>query len=69
MFFKNKKKERSEDLNQKVSKYQKWWQDQTEEISVNRSNSKKSKKSSGSCLKTARKKKPSDDSFVYYERN
>jgi hypothetical protein len=69
MFFKNKKKEHSEDLNQKVSKYQKWWQDQTEEVSVNRSNSRKNKKSSESCLKTAQKQKPSDDSFVYYERN
>jgi hypothetical protein len=64
MFFKNRKKEHSEDLNQKVSKYQKWWQDQTEELSFKRSNS---QKKDGSCSKATRR--PSDDSFVYYERN
>jgi len=69
MLFKNKKKNKSEDLNQKVSKYQKWWQDQTEEISLGRSNSKKNKKSPGSCLKAGNGRKPSDDSFVYYEGN
>lgn len=69
MFFKNKKKKDQEDLNQKVSTYQKWWQDQTEELSVSRSNSKKNKKSSGSCPRATRQRKSSDDSFVYYERN
>lgn len=69
MFFKNKKKKDQEDLNQKVSKYQKWWQDQTEELSFSRSNSKKNKKSSGSCLKAIPQRKSSDDSFVYYEEN
>jgi hypothetical protein len=64
MFFKNKKKECPEDLTRKVSKYQKWWQDQTEELSFGRSNS---RKKDGSCSKATRR--PSDDSFVYYEGN
>lgn len=69
MFFKNRKKEKQEDLNQKVSKYQKWWQDQTEEHSFGGSSSKKNKKSPGSGVKAAEKQRPSDGSFVYYEGN
>jgi hypothetical protein len=69
MFFKNRKKKDQEDLNQKVSTYQKWWQDQTEELSVSPSNSKKNRKSSGSDLKATRQRKSSDDSFVYHEGN
>jgi len=69
MFFKNKKRKDQEDLNQKVSTYQKWWQDQTEELPISRSCSKKNKKSSGACLKATRQRKSSDDSFVYYEGN
>jgi hypothetical protein len=69
MFFKNKKKKDQEDLNQKVSTYRRWWQDQTGELPGSRSNSKENKKSSGSCPKVTRQRKSSDDSFVYYEGN
>ncbi|KPL05270.1 MAG: hypothetical protein AMJ73_01545 [candidate division Zixibacteria bacterium SM1_73] len=69
MFFKNKKRKYKEDLNQKVSRYQRWWQDQTEESSQSKSNFKKNKKSSGSCLKAGEERKALDDSFVYYEGN
>lgn len=33
MFLKSKKKKKPEDLNQRVCKYQRWWQDQTGESS------------------------------------
>ena len=67
MFFKNKKKKYQQDLNQKVSKYQKWWQDRTEELPFSGSNFKKNKKSPGSPLKGGDEKKAWDDSFIYYE--
>lgn len=67
MFFKNKKKKYQQDLNQKVSKYQKWWQDQTEKLPFSRSNVKRNKKAPGSCLKAREEQKAVDDSFVYYE--
>jgi len=67
VFFKNKKKKYQQDLNQKVSKYQKWWQDRTEELSFNGSDFKKNKNSPGSPLKGGNEKKALDDSFVYYE--
>lgn len=69
MFFKNKRKNCEEDLNQKVTKYQKWWQDQTEELSLGGSGSKKNKNLSESRLKKAQGHRSSDDSFVYYEGN
>jgi hypothetical protein len=69
MFFKNKREKHQEDLNQKVSKYQKWWQDQTEEPSLSRSNLKKNRKSPESHQKAGQKQKAWDDSFVYYEGN
>jgi hypothetical protein len=61
MFFKNKKKNSEEDLNQKVCKYQRWWQDQTEEAPLRGSNSKKDK------LKGGKEQKSWDDSFVFHE--
>jgi hypothetical protein len=67
VFFKNKRKKYQQDLNQKVSKYQKWWQDQTEEFPVSRSDFKKNKKSQRAHLKAGKEQKALDDSFVYYE--
>ena len=69
MFFKTKKKKYQQDLNQKVSKYQKWWQDQTEELPFGRSNVKKTKSFPGSRVKAGGEQKTLDDSFVYYERD
>lgn len=69
MFFKNRKKKCQEDLNQKVCKYQRWWQDQTEESPPSRSNFKKNKKSPRSDLKREKDQKILDDSFVYFEGN
>jgi hypothetical protein len=69
MFFKNKRGKHQEDLNQKVSKYQKWWQDQTEELSLGRSTHRRNRKSPESQLKTGQKQKTWDDSFVYHEGN
>ncbi|MCK4224682.1 MAG: hypothetical protein KAX39_05845 [candidate division Zixibacteria bacterium] len=57
MFFKTKKN-RGEDLNQKVEKYRKWWQNQTQAFSFDRSNSSKKNKPN---------RKSFDSSFVYYE--
>jgi hypothetical protein len=69
MFFKNKKRKHQEDLNKKVSEYQKWWQDQTEKLSFSRSNFKKNKKSTESRFKAGKDQRSLDDSFVYYERD
>lgn len=55
MFFKRKDKGKSEDLNHKVEKFKKWWQDQSQNASTERSNFKKNKSSERS----------SDSSFVY----
>lgn len=62
MFFKNKKKNHPEDLNHKVSEYQKWWKDQTQELAPSRPNFKKDQTSPWS-------RRACDDSFVYYEGN
>ncbi|MCK4384942.1 MAG: hypothetical protein KAW52_01635 [candidate division Zixibacteria bacterium] len=69
MFFKNKKKKDQEDLNQKVSKYQKWWQDQTEKLPLSQSKLRKNKKSPVSRLKSGEEQKVLDDTFIYYEEN
>ncbi len=55
MFFKPKDRSKGEDLNRKVEKFKKWWQDQSQDISMDRSNSKKHKPNERS----------SDSSFVY----
>lgn len=68
MLFKNKKKKEQPDLNQRVSKYQRWWQDQTSGFSLSRS-VKAAKRSPGSRLKAEEPQKVWDDSFVYYEGN
>jgi hypothetical protein len=68
MFSKNKRKKRQEDLNQRVCKYQRWWQDQTGDPSFSRS-CKADKKSSESRLKPGETQRVLDDSFVYYEGN
>lgn len=68
MFSKSKKKKRQEDLNQRVCKYQRWWQDQTGESSFSRS-SKADNKSPESRLKAGETQRVLDDSFVYYEGN
>jgi hypothetical protein len=68
VLFKNKKKNKQPDLNQRVSKYQRWWQDQTGEFSLSRS-LKTDKKSPDSRLKAGETQKILDDSFVYYEGN
>jgi hypothetical protein len=60
MLFKPKNKNKSEDLNRKVEKYRRWWQDQTQEVSGEGSNSSK---------KDKRKEKSSDSSFVYCDDN
>ena len=68
MFLKSKKKKKPEDLNQRVCKYQRWWQDQTGESSFSRS-FKADKKSPKSRLNPGEAHKVLDDSFVYYEGN
>ncbi len=60
MFFKNRNKKRGEDLNQKVEKFRRWWHDQTQDLSYEKSN--RSKKSHSNT-------KPFDSSFVYYEES
>jgi hypothetical protein len=55
MFFKPKDRSKGEDLNRKVEKFRKWWQDESQDISMDRSNSKKRKPYP----------KSSDSSFVY----
>lgn len=55
MFFKPKDKGKVEDLNRKVEKFRKWWQDESQDISMDRSSSKKHKPYP----------KSSDSSFVY----
>jgi hypothetical protein len=55
MFFKPKDKNQSEDLNRKVEEFKKWWQDQSQSVSTERSDFKKNKSSERS----------SDSSFVY----
>jgi hypothetical protein len=60
MFFKSKDKDRPEDLNHKVEKYRRWWQDQTRDLSFKRSRSSK---------KSKRDERSSDSSFVYSDDN
>ena len=55
MFFKSKDKNKGEDLNRKVERFRKWWQDETQDASPDRSGSKKHKSYP----------KSSDSSFVY----
>ena len=55
MFFKPKDKSKGEDLNRKVEEFKKWWQDQSQNVSTERSDLKKDKSSERS----------SDSSFVY----
>ncbi len=57
MFFRTKNKNKAEDLNRKVERYKRWWQDQTWDIPCDRSNRSKEKNP----------QKPFDSSFVYYE--
>jgi hypothetical protein len=68
VFFTSKKKKKQEDLNQTLSKYRRWWQNQTEESPLSRS-FKANKKSSESPIKAREARKVLDDSFVYYEGN
>jgi len=58
MFFKTRHKSRGEDLNRKVEKYRKWWQDKAGDSSFNRS---------GSSEKNKPKGRSFDSSFVYHE--
>jgi len=58
MFFKTKNRKKNEDLNRKVERYRRWWQDQSGELPFDGSNSSK---------KNQPKSKPFDSSFVYYE--
>jgi hypothetical protein len=58
MFFKKGNRNRGEDLNRKVEKYKRWWQDRTQDGPLDRSDSSK---------KATEKGKPFDSSFVYYE--
>jgi hypothetical protein len=55
MFFKPKDRNKGEDLNRKVERFRKWWQDASQDVSLDRSNSKKQKPHP----------KSSDSSFVY----
>ncbi|UCB51784.1 MAG: hypothetical protein JSV10_07295 [Candidatus Zixiibacteriota bacterium] len=58
MFFKKGNRNRGEDLNRKVEKYKRWWQDRSQDGPSGSSNSSK---------KTTEDGKPFDSSFVYYE--
>jgi len=58
VFFKTRNKKRDEDLNRKVEKYRRWWQDQPQDFSFEPSKSSE---------KNKRKHKPFDSSFVYYD--
>jgi len=58
MFFKTRNKKRGEDLNRKVEKFRRWWQDQTQDFSFEGSNSSKKNKP---------QRRSFDSSFVYYE--
>jgi len=58
MFFKTRNKKRGEDLNRKVEKFRRWWQDETQDFSPARSNPSEENKPN---------KRPFDSSFVYYE--
>jgi hypothetical protein len=58
MFFKKGNRNRGEDLNRKVEKYKRWWQDRGQGGSPG---------PSGSPKKIAEDGKPFDSSFVYYE--
>jgi hypothetical protein len=60
MLFRPKNKNKGEDLNHKVEKFKKWWQDQTQDLSRDRSNSSKiDKRNERSC----------DSCFVYDDEN
>ncbi|KPL01221.1 MAG: hypothetical protein AMJ91_00785 [candidate division Zixibacteria bacterium SM23_73_3] len=58
MFFKSRNKKRGEDLNRKVEKFRRWWQDEPQNLSLERSNRSKGNKSTTRSF---------DSSFVYYE--
>jgi hypothetical protein len=58
VFFKKANRGRGEDLNRKVEKYKKWWQDRGQGSSPEQADSAK---------KVAEDGKPFDSSFVYYE--
>jgi hypothetical protein len=58
VLFKIRGKKRGENLDQKVEMFRRWWQDQTQDVSLDRSNSSKENRA---------KRKPFDSSFVYYE--
>lgn len=58
MFFKKRNRNRGEDLNRKVEKYKRWWQDRGQDGSSAPSSSSK---------KTTEEGQPFDSSFVYYE--
>jgi hypothetical protein len=60
MFFRNRRKERGEDLNRKVESYRKWWQEGTGDLNFQRSNRPKDK---------ADDRRASDSCFVYYEES
>jgi hypothetical protein len=60
MFSKRKNKNKGEDLNQRMEKFKKWWQDQTQDLSRDRSNSSKINK---------RNDKSCDSCFVYNDEN
>jgi hypothetical protein len=58
VFFKTRNKKRGEDLNRKVERYKRWWQDRTQGFSFEPSNPSE---------KNKHKQKPFDSSFVYYD--
>jgi hypothetical protein len=58
MFFKTRNRKRGEDLNRKVEKYRRWWQDQPSESSLDGSEPSEKGKP---------KQRPLDSSFVYHE--
>jgi hypothetical protein len=58
MLFRTREKNKSEDLNRKVEKFRKWWQDETGDSSIERS---------GGSRENGAQRQPSDSSFVYYE--
>ncbi len=68
MFLKSKRKKRREDLNHRVCKYQRWWQDRGGDSSSSGS-FRSDEKPRESGLEAGEAQKVPDESFVYYEGN
>lgn len=58
MFFRSRRRDKAEDLNRKVEKFRRWWQEGTGDLTSGGSNRSRESKPD---------RKASDSSFVYYE--